>query len=174
MNDVQKIAEWPPFAPRIPSKVISLVGPDRDLFLKGRRAEIEGFGVGAFAYYRRIIEDQKNRFLDEIIRVARRIGASADSIARLEAAKVETQFSKAVESVKNAIPRVLYIKGHNPFTLLHDPLSEDLHTASDDVCLRAASDIRLLLVAFAERLTEAMKEQKELDEALTRLLNRQK
>jgi hypothetical protein len=170
--DVQKIAEWPPFAPRTPGKVISLVGPDRDLFLKGRRAEIEGLGVGAFSYYRRIIEGQKNRLLDEIIRVARHLGATAETVALLEAAKVETQFSKAVESVKDAIPRALYIKGHNPFTLLHGALSKGLHDASDEECLVAANDIRLILVDFAERLTEAMKEQKELDEALSRLVNR--
>jgi hypothetical protein len=172
--DVQKLAEWPPFSPRTPSKVMSLVGPDRDLFLKGRRAEIEGLGVGAFSYYRRIIEGQKNRLLDEIIRVARHLGVPADAVSRLEAAKLETQFSKAVENVKDAIPHVLYIKGHNPFTLLHGALSEGLHDASDEACLVAANDIRLLLVAFAERLAEAMQDQKELDEALSRLVNRQK
>jgi hypothetical protein len=169
--DVQKIAEWPFFSPRTPSKVTSLVGPDRDLFLKGRRAEIEQLGIGAFSYYRRIVEGQKNRLLDEIIRVARHLGVPAKNLARLEAAKVETQFSKAVDSVKEAIPPVLYIKGHNPFTLLHGALSEGLHAASDEKCLVAASDIRLILVEFAERLTEAMKDQKELDEALSRLVN---
>jgi hypothetical protein len=133
IDDVQKIAEWPPFAPRTPSKVMSLVGPDRDLFLKGRRAEIDGLGVGAFAYYRRIIENQKNRLLDEIIRVARHLGTPAGTISELEGAKVETQFSKAVENVKTAIPEVLYIKGHNPLTLLHSALSEGLHEASDEV-----------------------------------------
>ena len=172
--DVQKIAEWPPFLPRTPGKVISLVGPDRDLFLKGRRAEIEGLGVGAFSYYRRIIEGQKNRLLDEIIRVAHHLGVSTEMIIRLEDAQREVQFSKAVENVKDAIPRVLYIKGHNPFTLLHSALSEGLHDTSDEECLVAANDIRLILVAFAERLTEAMQEQKELDEALSRLVNRKK
>ena len=149
--------------------MISLVGPDRDLFLKGRRAEIEGLGVGAFSYYRRIIEEQ-NRLLDEIIRVAHHLGVSTEIIIRLEDAQREVQFSKAVENVKDAIPRVLYIKGHNPFTLLHSALSEGLHDTSDEEYLVAANDIRLILVAFAERLTEAMQEQKELDEALSRLV----
>jgi hypothetical protein len=172
MNDVQKIAEWPPFAPRTPSKAISLVGPDRDLFLKGRKAEIEGLGIGAFTYYRRIIENQKNRFLDEIIRVARRLGMSDDTISELESAKAETQFSNAVEKVKTAIPEVLYIKGYNPFTLLHNALSDGVHNISDETCLVAASDIRLILFQFVEKLTEAMKDQRELDEAVNRLANR--
>jgi hypothetical protein len=57
-------------------------------------------------------------------------------------------------------------------TLLHSALSAGLHNASDEECLVATNDIRLVLVEFAERLAEAMKEQKELDDALTRLVNR--
>lgn len=170
--DVQKLAEWPPFSPRTPAKVISLVGSDRELFLKGRRAEIEGLGVGAFVYYRRIIESQKNRLLDEIIRVGQHLGVGEDSVGKLESAKKETQFSKAVESVRDVIPQALFVKGHNPLTFLYSALSEGLHNASDEECLEAASDIRLMLVAFAEKLTEAMQEQKQLDEALSRFVDR--
>jgi hypothetical protein len=172
LAEVEKVAEWPAFAPRTPGKVTSLIGPDRDLFLKGRRAEIEGLGIGAFSYYRLIIETQKNRLLDEIIRVARHVSAPADALNALESAKRETQFSRAVDSVKEAIPPALYIKGHNPLTLLHSALSQGLHGDTDEACLRAASDIRLILIELADRLTEAMKEQRDLDEALTRLVNR--
>ena len=42
---------------------MKLVGPDRDDFLKGRRCENQGLGVGAFIYYRRVVENQKNRIL---------------------------------------------------------------------------------------------------------------
>lgn len=55
---VNKIGEWPLFAPRLPARVMSLVGSERDLFLKGRRAENQDLGVGAFAYYRRVVDSQ--------------------------------------------------------------------------------------------------------------------
>lgn len=111
---VEKMGEWPRFSPRTPSKLMSIVGPDRELYLQGRRAEIDGIGVGAFSYYRRIVEGQKNRLLDEIIRVAKRTRVPNDMIARPEAAKGETQFSKAVGEVREAFPPALFIKGHNP------------------------------------------------------------
>jgi hypothetical protein len=38
--------------------------------------------------------------------------------------------------------------------------------------LTAASDIRVILVELANRLTEAMAEQRHLDEALNRLVNK--
>jgi hypothetical protein len=172
LADVQKLAEWPPFAPRTPARVTSLIGTDRDLFLKGRRAEIEGMGIGAFSYYRRIIETQKNRLLDAIIRVARHIGATAQTIELLEDAKKETQFSRAVDDVRDAIPPALFIRGYNPLTLLHGALSKGLHNGSDEECLCAATDIRLILVAFAEKLEEAMRDERELDEAVNRIMNR--
>jgi hypothetical protein len=73
-----KLGEHPPFGPPTPARVISLIGPDRDLFLKGRRAEIQGLGIGAFAYYRRVVENQKTRILTEIAKVATRVGASPE------------------------------------------------------------------------------------------------
>ena len=170
--DVAKLGEWPSFSFRTPAKVTSLIGPDRDLFFKGRKAESEGLGVGAFAYYRRIVEDQKNRLLDDIIRVASKTSAPADAIAKLEAAKNEKQFHKAVDQVKDAVPPSLLIQGHNPLTLLHSALSRNLHGASDEECLKVAHDIRLVLFELAERLVQALKDEQELNEALSRLVNR--
>ena len=172
--EVSKLAEWSPFAPRTPSRLITLIGVDRELFLKGRRAEIEGLGIGAFSYYRRIVEQQKTRFIDEIIRVARHLDPLSPAIAILQAAREETQFSKAMDSVKDAIPKSLYIKNHNPITLLHGSLSEGIHATSDEECLLAATDVHVVLIEFAERLGEAMKEQRELEESLSRLLNKTK
>lgn len=169
--DVAKLGEWPAFCPRMPSKVNSLIGPDRDLFFKGRMAESSGFGVGAFAYYRRIVEDQKNRLLDEVINVARRAESPVDAIAKLEAAREEIQFAKAVDLAKDAVPASLLIKGHNPLTILHRALSRDLHGTSDEECLREAHAIRVVLFEFADKLATALRDQRELDEAVSHLLN---
>src|ERR1700724_913969 len=104
-----KYGEAPPYGPPTPSRVIEMSGDDRDIFLKGRRCETQGLGIGAFAYYRRVVENQKNTILDEVIRVSTKIGAPAGMIEALEAAKIETQFSKALASVKDAIPPSLLI-----------------------------------------------------------------
>lgn len=165
-----KVGEWPPFGPPTPARLISLIGPDRDLFLSGRRSENQGLGIGAFAYYRRVVENQKNRLLDEIIRVSRQVGAKADKIALLESAKQENQFSKAVDMVKDAIPESLLIQGHNPFTLLHKALSQGLHAESDEECQTAASAIRVVLAALSERIGEVLKDDAELQRSVSRLL----
>jgi|SRR5271157_978931 len=167
-----KFGEIPVFGPHVPSKVISLIGPDRELFLKGRRSENQGLGIGAFAYYRQIIEQQKGRLLTEIKKVAQRLGASDEDIELFDRAIAETQFSRAIESVKAAIPQSLLIDGHNPLTLLHSVASRNLHMGTDEECLESAQDIRAILTELAERITVALKDEAELKQALARLMSR--
>jgi len=165
-----KIGEYPPFGPPTPSRVISLIGPDRDLFLKGRHAENRGLGIGAFAYYRRVVENQKNRIIEEIIKVAKKVGPKSGVIEGLTAAMKETQFSTAVDSIKLALPESLLVDGHNPLKLLHGALSRGLHEQDDTKCLELAQSIRVVLTELAERIESVLKEQAELKSAVSRIL----
>jgi hypothetical protein len=139
------------------------------LFLNGRRCENQGLGIGAFVYYRRVVEDQKNRILEQITKVAEAVGASPDTIAALKAAQREHRFSKAMDDVKDAIPQRLLIEGQNPLTLLHSALSEGVHNHNDETCLELATAIRLVLAELAELLDHALKDERELKEAVARL-----
>jgi hypothetical protein len=122
---IYKYGERPPFGPPTPARLLRILGSvEKDYYLKGRRAEIQGMGIGAFAYYRRAVENQKNSLFDEIIRVAQQIGASKEILSDLEAAKKQTQFSSAVDAIKHGIPSALFVDGHNPLTLLHTALSK--------------------------------------------------
>ena len=169
---VRKYGEEPVFGPPIPSQAFKLIGGDRELFLMGRRSEIQGMGIGAFVYYRRIIESQKARIFDELIRVISKISPGDAVIADLEAAKGETQFTKAVDLIKHALPQSLHINGYNPLTLLHSALSEGVHAHNDQECLELASSVRAVLFEFAERLSQALKEEAELNAAVNKLANK--
>ena len=167
-----KYGEIPSFGPPTPSRAIKLIGPDKELFLLGRRSEDQGMGIGAFVYYRRVVENQKNRIFDEVIKVTKIVSPSDRLISELEAAKGETQFSKAVESIKHGLPQSLLINGHNPLLLLHSALSEGVHANDDATCLELATSIRIVLIEFAERLGQALKDEAELTEAVKRLASK--
>jgi hypothetical protein len=122
-------------------------------------------------YYRRVVENHKNQILDEIIRVSKKIGAPPETLTALEAAKKEIQFSKALTSVKDAVPQALLINGQNPLTLLHSALSVGLHEQTDETCLALAHDVRVVLIELAERLSQALKDEAELNAAISRLMN---
>lgn len=167
---ILKLGETPSFGPPLPSRLITLLRDDLEYLSKGRRAENQGMGIGAFAYYRRVIENQKNKIFEAVINVAKRLPATDDLIADLESAKKETQFSKAIERIKSGFPPVLLIHGNqNPLTLLHDALSNGLHEQSDSSCLETATDVRIVLTELADRISIALRESAELTQAVARL-----
>jgi hypothetical protein len=168
-----KYGENPPYGPPVPARVITLVGPDRELFLKGRRAELRGLGLGAFAYYRRVVENQTQRLFGELLEAARHLNDD-NAVALLERAASQTQFTRAVELVKDALPQRLWIHGRNPLTLLHNALSNDLHAGTDEDCLEVAANIRILLAELAARVAEITKEDEGLRKAVAALANRPK
>lgn len=167
-----KYGEFPAFGPPTPSRVIKLIGPDKDLYLTGRRAENQGMGIGAFAYYRRVVEYQKNRMIDGMIRVVQKTATNSDVITELEMAKQEAQFSKAVGAVRHGLPDTLLINGHNPLTLLHTALSGGLHAQTDSECLELARTIRRVLVDLSDRIDNALKDRRKLDDAVSRLMEK--
>ena len=166
-----KFGEFPEYGPPTPARLIRLFGKDREIFLKGRQCENHGLGIGAFTYYRRVVENHKNQILDEIIRVSKKIGAPPEMVKVLEDAQEEIQFSKALNSVRDAMPQALLVNGHNPLTLLHKALSVGVHQLSDEQCLQIAHDVRVVLVELAERLGQALKDEAEINTAITRLMN---
>ena len=152
---VIKYGEDPPFGPPVPPRALRLIQPDRELFLQGRRSENLGLGIGALAYYRRVVENQWARLVGEIIKVAKVIGTSKEALALLESARNEQQFAKAVKEVRDAIPQSLLIGGQNPLSLLHSALSIALHNLTDSKCLETATNIRVVLFELAEKLSQA-------------------
>lgn len=92
------------------------------LFEKGLTCEKRGLGIGAFSDYRRVVESQKSKLIAEILRVAEKLGAPQPLRETLAQAAKEKQFSRAVETVKDAIPQALLVDTQNPLKLLHDAL----------------------------------------------------
>ncbi len=171
-GECYKFGEKPTYGPPTPARLIKLIGPDRDLFLKGRRCENQGLGIGAFIYYRRVVENQKDRILKEIIKVTRKIGASEEKIVLLNSAIDGTQFSKALDLAKDAIPESLLINGHSPLLLLYKALSEGVHNKTDEQCLEIARSVRIVLAELSERLSQALKDEDELKKALSTLMKK--
>jgi len=171
---VFKLGEKPQFGPPIPTKLYALIGSDLELFRKGRISENQGLGIAAFAYYRRVIENQKNRIFDEIIKSLKHIDSKHEIIPEIENAKKETRFTASVDSIKGSLPEAFFIEGHNPLTLLHSALSKNLHSGSDEECLAIAGDIRTIMAELASRLKSLSSTSTKLKEAVKNLVSPEK
>lgn len=171
-GECYKFGEMPTYGPPVSPKLIKLIGPDREEFLKGRQCENQGLGVGAFIYYRRVVENQKDRIIGEIIKVSEKIGAPAEKLKELQNAVKETQFSKALNMAKDAMPESLLINGHSPILLLHRALSKGVHALTDGQCLELAGSVRIVMGELSERLSQALKDEAELTKALSTLMQK--
>ena len=170
---IYKYGETPEFGPPTPPKVVSILGMEKDYYFKGRRSENQGLGIAAFAYYRRVVENQKNKIFDEIIRTVKTVDSGNSVLLKeLEDAKKEAQFTKAVGAIRHGIPQALLIDGHNPLTLLHAALSDGLHAKTDEECLEFATSVRVILTELVERMSNAVKDSAELKSAVSKILQK--
>jgi hypothetical protein len=165
-----KYGELPPFGVPVPNKVLRLFGKDATIFLKGRQCENQSLGLGAFAYYRRVVENHKNDLFDEIVKVCETIPASEQLIGELRSAQKEVSFMKAIEQIKTTLPQGLLINGHNPLSALHRALSIGLHSESDATCLQTAHAVRLVLTDLVEKMSNLRQDNRELNSALQVLM----
>lgn len=168
-ESIYKFGEYPTFGSPTPTKLMNILGSERETFLKGRRCENQGLGIGAFTYYRRVVENQKNKLIEEIIKVSMKLSISDEKITQLKLALSETQFTNAINIAKDSIPESLFINGYNPLLLLYRALSEGVHNLTDEKCLELAQDIRIVLGELATRLSQALKDDAQLIDAISRL-----
>lgn len=165
-----KFGELPPFGTPAPSKLLRLFGKDSATFLKGRQCENQALGIGAFAYYRRVVESHKNDIFDGILSVCHVVQAPPEMVKEIQRARSEISFTKGIDAIKPALPEGLLINGQNPLSLLHSALSIGLHNESDDECLQAAQDIRIVLGELVERMAALKKDDAELAASVQRLM----
>jgi hypothetical protein len=167
-----KYGEKPAFGIPVPNRVLRLFGKDRANFIKGRQCENQGLGVGAFAYYRRVVENHKNEIFEEIIRVCETINASGELIEELRRAQKEISFEKSLAQIKTALPQGLLIDGNNPLLALHGALSVGLHQETDEDCLEAAHAVRLVLTDLVDKMSMLRQDNQDLNKAVQRLLDK--
>jgi len=166
---VMKLGEYLPFSAPISKRISKLLEKDDlELYRQGTRAEAQGLGIGAATYFRRIVDNKWQLLVTEIRDAAAKLGAKDLSV--FDAAVKETQFSKAVDMLKDAIPqKLLILDGENPLTLLYKVTSVGLHNLTDEECLQQAADIRMVLTALLENIADVLKDQNELKSAVARL-----
>lgn len=172
--ELEKLVEYPTHYKAASNQELSLIGrSEREEFLKGLSCERDGLGAAAFLYYRRVVENRRNKIFDQIIKVLKNSSHSYDElIQELESAKSEGQFVKSIDKIKAAFPDSLLISGQNPLKLLYSALSEGIHELSDQECLEYAEDIRVVLLAMSERIEMLLAESKNINGAIARLTRR--
>jgi len=166
-----KLREYPPFGSHLARRLQDMLSKtDLELYGKGLRTEREGHGIGAAAYFRRVVENQWKALVKKLRDAAERLGTPPEKLGVFDEALSQPQFSTAVNMLKDAIPaKLLILDGRNPLTLLYRPLSVQIHDLSDEACLQQAADIRIVLNETFDNITRVLKDDETLKSAVTRL-----
>ena len=166
-----KLGEYPPFGSHLSRRLQDMLSkPDLELYRKGLRTEREGHGIGAAAYFRRVVDNQWKALVMKLRDAAEKLGTPLEKLKVFENALAQPQFSTAIDMLKDAIPpKLLILNGRNPLTLLYKPLSVQLHDLTDEQCLQQAADIRVILNETFDNISRVLKDDETLKAAVTRL-----
>ncbi len=174
INSIKKLTQWPLWLPKIDADLKKSLGKNHGNYKKGLYCEQEGYGIGAFAYYRRIVEDMIDGLLDDIYEMFSEEEKQTYK-ENIELAKKERVTEKKIEIVKKILPSELISNGINPLDRLHSGLSEGLHSMPDEGCLKTATAVRISLeyllheiVLRKKRKIEYASAMKELEKQTTK------
>ena len=125
-------------------------------YYKGRKALTENYGIGAFAYFRRIIEKELLNITNELSNLD---SSDSDKIKSLLADYKKTGKTYLIyENVFEYLPTSLQSLGDNPLKILYSQTSQGLHNLSEEECLARSEQIDLILKFVIKKINEEKSE----------------
>lgn len=167
---VGKVGQFPPWEINLEKKIENILGNRSELYKMGIINESQSYGIGAYAYYRRIVEE----IIQELIESIEKLIPETDKpkyIDALEQTKKTTVTEKKIELVKELLPSNLRPDGLNPLSILHSALSEGLHNLPDSECLRIANEIRETIIYLITQIKDQEYTAKKYSENMKKILD---
>lgn len=137
----RKLGQWPAQSTEPDPEVAkALSKPMLEVFKKGLTSLGHGYGLGALAYFRRVVEDASTQLIDLF---ADRAAADGDDAAAdaIRAAKSAQHMEDRLRAAADALPPTLRPGGVNPLSVLYGHYSRGIHGLSDDECLQVAQQL---------------------------------
>jgi len=110
------------------------------------------YGVAAFAYFRRVVENNINRLLDLVQEDAQSSGSDLETLDAISKLRKDAPMSDKIKVANHALPNHLKPDGLNPLGRLYQVLSEGVHNLSEAECLEKAKTISECLTFLVSEL----------------------
>ena len=168
---VMKVGQEPPWDISIDRALAKALGDRVGYYKKGLINESQGYGIGAFAYYRRVVEEIIDELLTEIGDLL--AGEEHEEyLSALEQVKQTRVTQDKIKVVKDLLPPSLRPENMNPLSILHGVLSEGLHGRDDEECIRRATTVREVLEFLVRGVSARKAEASRFTESMQKLLDR--
>jgi hypothetical protein len=173
LDYIMKVGQYPGIDISIDKDIERSLGKHAALFKQGLICETNGFGIGAYSYYRRIVELTIDELLGDISELLD--GDNKEKyLEALQKTKELQKTSDKIELVKDILPPVLIANGLNPLGTLYKILSEGIHNKTDDNCINIANNIRIILLFLIKQVVLSKNEKEEFTENMKILLGKRK
>lgn len=173
LNHILKVGQFPPWDITISKSLEKILDKFSEYYKKGLICESQGYGIGANAYFRRIVEELIDDLLGQIPDLM-----SGEEKIKYEEALEESRKTKNAQNkialVKDLLPPILIPERHNPLKTLYEILSVGIHELTDEKCLENAQIIRKILTFLINSILKRKKEQQEFSEGMKKLLEKKK
>lgn len=167
---IRKIGQYPPFDIQTPSNMRKFLGTSEPIYKNALISLSVGFGIGALAYMRRVVENKARDILLLLAAIQEAEGASADDVKAVrklaEGRLVEPILKRAAE----LLPDHLKLKGKkNPIELIYDNASGEIHAGTEDDAIDKAMAIRVALEYVMPPLQRQIEGRQEYLDAMSKL-----
>jgi len=166
-----KFGQYPEWEIKMDRNLEITLDKHASTFRKGLVCESQGYGIGAFSYYRRITEIIIDELLDSITDLIEPEKKSEYAIA-LENTKKTRVTQDKIDLVKDLLPNILKPNGINPLGVLHSELSEGLHAETDEECLENANHVRDILTFLINQIISSKESAKQFTTSMKTLLEK--
>lgn len=173
LDEVYKVGQYPEWEIKMDSGLETVLNKHAKTFRKGLVCEAQGYGIAAFSYYRRIIEEIIDGLLDSISDLID-ISQRKDYDEALQKAKDTRVTQDKINLVKDLLPSILKPGGMNPLGVLHSELSEGLHALPDEECLDRAHHIKTILTFLVNQVIQSKHSAQQFTASMQSLLDKKK
>jgi hypothetical protein len=142
---IQKYGQLPRKKLERDSNLQKFFKDDAEYYEKAIISLSNGYGIAAFAYFRRIIELNINRLLDFLLDDLDISDSQSSIKTAIDDLRKESPMCDKINIANNALPDYLKPDGLNPLGRIYGILSEGVHSLSDAQCLEKAEIVQACL-----------------------------
>jgi len=162
-----KVGQLPQLEVPLAKDLEKALGKHADLWKKGMRSRHHGYGIGALAYFRRIVEGATGNLLNLLANAMQAAGEEPTAVEAVRALiTAKAPFDKKMEQAARMIPRTLRPGGANPFQTMFDVVSGGLHGDTDEECCELVDALSQSIVLIVGQLNEHIEARKAYGDAV--------
>ena len=131
----------------------------------------EGYGIGACAYLRRLLEKYINPLLQLLYEVKQETGATPEDLKAIQEAIISKDFTSKTKFAAEIAPASIIVEGHNPLKEIHERLSVGIHTLDEKTANTYAQEIKNALEFIIRSLKRTHEERKAFAAQIKKIRN---